>query len=80
MAIEICKNCKGSGVTRHDVGYHSSDWEERTCTNCKGSGKVKTRTFVYEVPFDTEDIICSKYETTIINNIRELHKITKNKS
>lgn len=77
MTIEICKDCSGTGVTKHTTGYHNSDWEERVCTNCKGSGRVKVRVFSYEVPFGVDANTINIYETNILNHIRELEKVTR---
>lgn len=50
--IKICERCDGEGTTRHDVGYHSTEWVTETCKKCNGTGRVKE--FHYYLSFSSD--------------------------
>lgn len=72
MEIKICPQCKGMGVIRHNVGIHENEYEWCSCINCNGTGRIKTDSFSYSVPFDTENEEIYKTNAEIIRLIREL--------
>lgn len=72
MEIKICYNCKGEGTIKCDVGIHQSEYEWYTCSDCNGTGRIKTDSFSYSVPFDTENEEIYKTNDEIIRLIRKL--------
>lgn len=54
MEIKLCSVCKGEGTITNKIGYHNPDYETVDCKTCNGTGRIMTKTFIVEMPSDTD--------------------------
>jgi len=72
MEIKLCKSCVGLGKITKPVMTRGNYYEDFVCIKCNGTGRIKTRSYSYSVPFNTNDAEIIKLDSKIFDLIRGL--------
>ena len=78
MEVKICYSCKGLGEITKYYGAYYKEIKSVKCNSCNGTGRILTKSYIYNIPFDTNKLIIYEYDSKLFNLIKELEtKIIK---